>query len=117
MSAKRITAALSAAILLAGCANTSIQLRSTNSPSIPGSIAPSGTSSYSSAAFQADVSLGAFLSLLLLGHVLAGFQDDYRDWHYDLSGRRPPELAEDRNIVDMDCSQPVDRPSANLRCR
>ena len=110
------TAALTAVLLLAGCANTSIQLRSTNSPALPAGIAPPGAS-YSSAVFQADVGIGAYLSILLFSHLLAGFEDDRRDWRLGSMGRRPPELAEDRNIVDMDCSQPVDEPSENLRCR
>ena len=109
-------AALTAAVLLSGCAHSSIQIRSTNSPTIPAGIAPSGAS-HSSAAFQADVSLGAYLSVLLFSHLLAGFQDDRDDWRYGAAERRPPQLAEDRNIVELDCSQPIDRPSGNLRCK
>ncbi len=116
MSSKTTIAALIAAVLLAGCANSTINLRTTNSPSMPTNTLPPG-SSYSSAALQADVSPGTYFSVLLFGYLLAAFQDEYRSWRYGPSWRKPPELDNDRSIVEQDCTQPMDRPSANLRCK
>jgi len=105
-------------MLLAGCASTTIGLRSTNSPSLGGSAPPPGSSySYGSVAIQADVTPGAFLGLVFLGYLVAGVQDDYARWRYGASSRRPPELAEDRQVVEHDCSQPLGPLYANLRCR
>jgi hypothetical protein len=103
-------------MLLAGCAGTSIGLRSTNSPSLGGSAPPLG-SSYGSAAIQADVSPGAFLGLVFLGYLFSGFPDDYRRWSYGFPSRKPPELAPDRSVVERDCSQPLGPLYANLRCK
>ena len=116
MNPKASIAALIAAVLLAGCANSSVSLRTTNSPSIaPNTLAP--VSSYSSVAIQADVSPGAYFSALLFGYLLARFQDDYRNARHGSSWRTPPELDKDRNIAERDCSQPMDPPTANLRCK
>ncbi len=108
-------AALTAVIPLSGCASADIHLRSGSSSSAAPS-APPGTS-YSTAVFRADVSPGGYFALLLFGHFMAGFESDYREGGYGLSGRKPPQMAEDRNIAEMDCSQPMARPSANLRCK
>lgn len=116
MRFKSATAALTITLLLAGCANTTIGLRSTNSPSMPGSLpAPGGA--YSSAAIQADLTPGAFFGLVFLGYLAAGVRDDYRRWRYGSSSREPPELAEGRAVADRDCSQPLGPLFANLRCK
>ncbi len=94
------TAALIGASLLAGCA---------------GVLPPGG--SYSSAAIQADVTPGAFIGVLLLGYLAAGVQGDYLGWRYGRAGRDSPQLAGDRAIAERDCSQPMQQPSANLRCK
>ncbi len=111
------TAALIGASLLAGCAGTTIALRSSNSPSIGGVLPPGSSSSSGSVAIQADVTPGAFLGLLLLGYLAAGVHDDYPAWRYARAGRDAPQLAEDRAIAEQDCSQPMQQPSANLRCK
>lgn len=111
------TAALIGAGLLAGCAGTTIAVRSTNSPSIGGAL-PSGSSySSGSAAIQADVTPGAFIGLLLLGYVAAGVPDHFSGWRYSRAGRDSPQLDQDRAIAERDCSQPMQQPSANLRCK
>jgi hypothetical protein len=110
------TAALTATILLAGCAATSVGLRSTNSPSMPGST-PAFGSSQGSAAIQADVTPAAFFGLALLGYLAAGIHDDYLRWRYGTSVRTPPDLAEDRAVAERDCSQPLGPLYANLRCK
>ena len=116
MRIKLALAALIAAVLLPGCASSTFSLRTTNSPSIPtGTLPP--VSSYSSLAIQADVSPGAYIGALLFGYLLAGFRDDYRNWRYGRSWRTPPELDKDRSIAERDCSQPMEPPSANLRCK
>jgi hypothetical protein len=102
--------------LLTGCAGTTIGLRSTNSPSLGGSAPPLGRP-YSPVAIQADVSPGAYFGLVFLGYIITGMQDNYRRWSYDYSSRKPPELAEDRTVVERDCSQPLGPLYANLRCR
>ncbi len=109
------TAALIGANLLAGCAGTTIALRSTNSPSIGGALPPGSSSG--SAAIQADVTPGAFVGVLLLGYLAVGVQDDYLGWRYGRAGRNSPQLDEDRAIAERDCRQPMQRPSANLRCK
>ena len=116
MRSKTMIAALVAAALLAGCASSAINLRTTNSPSMSASTLPPG-SSYNSAVFQADVSPGTYVSLLFFGYLLSGMQDDYRRLRYGPSWRKPPEMAEGRSIVEADCSRPIEQPSANLRCK
>jgi hypothetical protein len=104
--------------LLIGCAGGAIGLRSTNSPSPGGSAPPPGSSySYGSVAIQADVTPGAFFGLVFLGYLAAGVQDDYLRRRYGSSSRQPPELAEDRTVVERDCSQPLGPLYANLRCK
>ena len=102
--------------LLGGCAGTAIGLRSTNSPSLPGSAPPLG-SFYSSAAIQVDVTPGALLGLMLFGYLVGGVQGDYQHWSGDASWRKPPQLAGDRAIAERDCSRPMEPTSANLRCK
>jgi hypothetical protein len=116
MRFKSAIAALTTAVLLAGCAGTTIGLRSTNSPSMPGSTS-APWSSYSSAAIQADVTPGAFFGLVFLGYLVAGVQDDYLRWRYGSSSHKPPELAEGRAVAERDCSQPLGPLYANLRCK
>jgi hypothetical protein len=122
MSSTTPIAALLAAALLTGCAYSAISLRSTNSPSMPGGNPPPG-SSYSYAAVHADVSPGTFFGALFFGYLLGAFRDDGRGWREGMSGRessawrKPPELAEGRAIAERDCSQPMERPYANLRCK
>ncbi len=103
-------------ILLTGCANTAIGLRSTNSPSLPGNTPASG-SFYNSAAIQAEVTPGAFFGLVFLGYLVSGVHEDYLRWRYGSSSRKPQELAEDRAVVERDCSQPLGPLYANLRCK
>ncbi len=111
------TAALIGASLLAGCAGTTIAVRSTNSPSIGGALPPGSTRSSGSVAIQADVTSGAFVGLLLLGYVAAGVPDHFSGWRYSRAGRDSPQLDEDRAIAERDCSQPMQQSSANLRCK
>jgi hypothetical protein len=116
MRFKAAVAALTITVLVVGCASTTIGVRSTNSPSIPGSTPASG-SAYGSAAIQADVTPGALVGLVFLGYFMTGIQDNYRRWSYGSFSRKPPELSEDRTVVERDCSQPLGPLYANLRCR
>jgi hypothetical protein len=116
MRLKSAIAALATTVLLAGCTSTTIGLRSTNSPAMPGSTPAPGSSS-SSAAIQADVTPAAFFGLLFLGYLVAGVQDDYLHWRDGASSRKPPELAEGRAVAERDCSQPLGPLYANLRCK
>jgi hypothetical protein len=100
---------------LAGCANTAIALRSTNSPSMPGST-PAPGNSYSSTAIQADVTPAAFLGLVFLGYIMSGMQDNYRNGNYGTASHMPPELVGDRAVAVRDCSQVLGTLYANLRC-
>lgn len=110
------TAVLSAAVLLAGCAGTTIGLHGGNSPTPRGS-APAPGSSYSSAAVQAQVNSNAYFGLLFLGFFAAGVHDDTLGWSYAPAARKPPQLDQDRAIAERDCSRPVEQTSANLRCK
>ena len=116
MKFKSAVSVLIAPILLAACANTSIGVRSGN-PSSPGGRAPAPGSSYSTAAIQADLTPGAFFGLVFFGYLVSGVEDDNRRSSYGPSGRTPPEMAEDRAVVERDCSQPLGPLYANLRCR
>lgn len=112
------TAALIGAGLLTGCAGAAINLGSTNSPSFANGVPPPGNATSSgSVAIQADVAPGAFIGVLLLGYLAAGVHGDYRDWGYGRARHDPPPLAADRAVAERDCSQPMEAPSANLRCR
>jgi hypothetical protein len=115
MRFKSATAALAGVLLLAGCAGATIGLRSTVPPSMQG--APPSGGSYNSAAIHAEASPNAYFSLLFLGYIAAGIQDNYPGLSYGPGWRKSPPLAEDRAIIERDCSRPMDAPSANLRCR
>lgn len=109
-------AALIVAVLLSGCASTQISLRS-GSAAPTRSSAPVPGSSYSSAAIHAEARPNAYFALLFLGYFAAGVQDSYLRWNYGPAWRDPPQLAGDRAIAEHDCSRPMQRPSANLRCK
>ncbi|HUX24228.1 MAG TPA: hypothetical protein VMV87_06375 [Burkholderiales bacterium] len=108
-------AAVTGAVLLAGCAGGAVGLRSTNLTLIGGVPPPSG--SYHAAAIQAQASASAYIGLFLLGVYAAAAEDDHPSWRDGLDWRRPPQMAEDRAIAERDCSRPMRTPSANLRCR
>jgi len=116
MKFKSAITALITSLVLAGCAGTTIGLRSTNSPSLGASPPPPGTS-YGSAAIQADVTPGAFLGLAFLGYIYSGMQDNFRRWDYGSSWSKPPQLAEDRDVAVRDCAAPLGPLYANLRCK
>jgi hypothetical protein len=77
MKLKLALALVVAPLLLAGCAGTAIDLRSTNSPSIPGNT-PALGGAYSSSAIQVDVTPGAFFGMAFLRYLVGGVQDEYR---------------------------------------
>ena len=109
-------AVLTIAVLLTGCAGGTIGLRTGAPPSMRGSAPPPG-SSYSSAVIHAGSHANTYFGLLFIGVFAAGVEDNYLGWHYGPAWRQPPQLAEDRAIAERDCSRPMERPSANLRCR
>ena len=115
MKFKSAAAALTAAVLLAGCASTSVSLSSTNSPSLGGTPAPGVA--YSSGYIYADVTVGTFLGFALLAYLITSAQNDYQRWSGGASWRDAPGLAEDRAIAERDCSQPLGQLYANLRCK
>ena len=116
MQFKMAMAALATAMLLSGCAGSSISLRSEAPPSMRRG-APVAGNSYSSASIQIGATPNAYFSLLFLGYFAAGVQDSYLDWRYGPARREAPQLTQDRAIAERDCSQPMPQPSANLRCR
>ncbi|MGP1679470.1 MAG: hypothetical protein ACTS6J_20230 [Burkholderiales bacterium] len=116
MKFRSAIAVLITAIALAGCASTTIGLRSTNAPSMRGG-APVAGSSYSSAAIHAEVNSNAYFALFFLGFIAAGVQENYPSRSDGPAWRKPPQLAEDRAIAERDCSLPMAQPSANLRCK
>jgi len=108
-------AAVTGAVLLAGCAGGAIGLRSNNLSLSGGALPPGG--SYSSAAIRAKASASAYIGLFLVGVYAAAAEDNHPSWRDEFGWRRPPQMAEDRTIVERDCSRPMQTPSANLRCR
>jgi hypothetical protein len=109
-------AALLAAIALAGCAHTAVGLRA-GSPATAGGGTPAPGSAYRSAAVHVEASPNAYFGLLFLGYVAAGVHGSYQRGSDPPAWREPPQLAEGRAIVERDCSQPMETPSANLRCK
>ena len=105
-----------AVLLLAGCASASVGMYSSGVPWTHGS-APTPGSAYGSSTVFVDVDPNGYFGLVFIGLAAAGMQDDYPSRNYGPSARRPPPLAEDRAIAERDCSQPMETPSANLRCK
>lgn len=105
-----------AAMLLAGCASTSIGLNNANSPAVRVGL-PAPGSFYNSASIKAELRPNSYFGLFFLGYLAAGAQDSYLNRSDDPAWRKTPPLAEDRAVAERDCTQPMDRPSANLRCK
>ncbi|MBE0623208.1 MAG: hypothetical protein IH606_00220 [Burkholderiales bacterium] len=108
-------AALCTALALAGCASTSITGAGVT-PSMQGSV-PAPGSAYSSGVVYFDVDANAYFALLMLGLYAAGVQDDHPGSSYGPGGRLPPQMDQGRAIAERDCTQPMEAPSANLRCK
>lgn len=115
MKVKSAVAALTATVLLAGCASTTIAVRSTNSPSLGSAPAPGV--SYSALSINADVTPGAYLGLILLGYLVAGVQNDFQRMSGSASWREAPGLAADRAVAERDCREPLGQIYENLRCK
>ena len=109
----RAIAASISALALAGCAHTSINAHA----GTPGGGVPASGGSYSSAAIHVQASPNAYFGALLLGAVAVGVHDTYVRAGAGPATREPPQLDAERSIVERDCSVPMDRPSANLRCK
>ncbi|TSA18071.1 MAG: hypothetical protein D4R74_01765 [Betaproteobacteria bacterium] len=114
MNPQRAVTSLVGLVLLAGCAGTTVGVRTSAAPSMRGSAPVVGTS-YNSAAIHAELSPNAYFGLLFFGAFAAGVEDKSR--LRGPSWRDPPQLAEDRTVVERDCSLPMEAPSANLRCK
>jgi hypothetical protein len=100
---------------LAGCAGANVGLRAGDQSLMRSAVAP-GTS-YSYAAVQAEANPNAYFGMFFLGSYLLGAQGDLRHWDQRASGRRPPEMAAERSVVERDCSKPLGQIEANLRCK
>ena len=109
MKSTPVAAALLAAVLLGGCANTSVAFRA--------GAAPAAGSSYQSATVHAELNSNPYFSLLFLGAFAAGVERSYIDLDYGADRGRAPPLDANRAIVERDCSQPLAPTSANLRCK
>lgn len=109
-------AALIGAAAFAGCAHTSVGVHA-SSPTATSATAPAAGSAYSSAGIRVHASPNTYFSLLFLGYVAAGVHDSYLRSGSGPAWRAPPQLAEGRAIAERDCSQPMQTPSANLRCK
>ena len=116
MRFRLLAATLGAAVLLAGCAGARIGLSSEAAPAMRGSAPPPGTS-YSSATVRAEAGGNAYFGLLFLGAFAAGVEDPSMSSRYGRGWRKPPPLAGDRAIDERDCTEPLQAPSANLRCK
>ena len=107
-------AALLVPMLFAGCGSANVGLRAGDSTLMRSPASP-GTS-YSYAAVQAEANPNAYFGMLFLGSFLLGVQGEFR--HQDQRyGRKPPEMASGRSVVERDCSKPLEQLEANLRCR
>ena len=116
MKIKPAVATAVAAMLLAGCANTTIGLNNANSPAVRVGL-PAPGSFYNSASIKAGLRPNSYFGLFFLGYVAAGAQDSYRDRGDGPAWRTAPPLAADRRVTERDCTQTMDQPSANLRCK
>jgi hypothetical protein len=116
MKFKPAVASAVAALLLAGCASTSIGLNNANSPGVRVGV-PAPGSFYNAASVKAELSPNGYFGLFFLGYVAAGAQDSYVYRSDGRARRNPPPLAEDRTVTERDCTQPMVQPSANLRCK
>lgn len=101
------------ALAIAGCAHTTISARA----GTPGGSAPAPGGSYSSAAIHVEANPNAYFGALLLGYIAVGVHDAYVRADEGTASRKPPQLDAERSIVERDCSEPMQRPSGNLRCK
>lgn len=108
-----VTAAI-ALPLLTACAGTTIGLNNTNAPLARGG-APAPGSFYNAASIHAELRPNSYFGLFFLGYLAAGAEDEYL--HRRKSHGAVPQMDSGREIAERDCSQPMERPSANLRCR
>jgi len=116
MKFKPAVATALAAMLLAGCASTTIGLNNANSPAVRVGV-PAPGSFYNSASIQTEMRASSYFGLFFLGYVAAGAPDGYPNRSDGPAWRKAPPLAEDRTVTERDCTQPMDQPSANLRCK
>jgi len=116
MKFKPAVASALAAMLLTGCANTTIGLNNANSPAVRVGV-PAPGSFYNSASIKAELRPNSYFGLFFLGYVAAGAQDSYLDRSDGPAWRNAPPLAEDRTVTERDCTQPMNQTSANLRCK
>jgi len=116
----RTLACLLAAAVLSGCATQSYTNISAGARAVT-AVPPPGTTTYSgyvNISAASSSAAGALAGIALLGFVFHGLGQD--DWggRRDFFGREyVPELAPDRVVHEQDCSKPIEKPSANLRCK
>jgi len=109
---KRMFALAALVALLAGCnANIGLQIGNVGKSATVPSVGPGSSFSSSgvSVRFGDAPAAGAFLGAAGLGWL---FDSDPRD-----DTKRTPPLDANRQVNEQDCSQALQNPTANLRCR
>ena len=95
--------ALILAVLLAGCSNTAWQI--------------SGGQPHPASAAGIQVTTGAAFAALVGAAVLAVGVNEVLYGEPANTSRKPPEMAPDRKVQEVDCTRPVDWSLGNIRCK
>ena len=95
--------ALIPVLLLAGCSNTAWQI--------------SGGQPHAASAAGIQVTTGAAFATLIGAAVRAVGGNEAIHGTPDAISRKPPEMAPDRKVQEVDCTRPVDWSLGNLRCK
>jgi hypothetical protein len=117
----RIIVVVFVAALAAGC-STNVRLGASSGG---GAAFASGTSVTTGPA-GLHIRTDSLAAVVVAGVLVAATSDEAREARpfpsfsafYDWTGSRPaPPLAPDRRVHEQDCSQPLEDPTANLKCR
>lgn len=79
----------------------------------PGTIVTSGQVGID---LRSGSSVGAIAAVVVLG-ALFNLSDTDSEYHWMPITGKAPAMAEGREINLQDCTRPIERPSANLRCK
>lgn len=114
---KRVLIVLAVIVLVSGCAaRLGFQFGSTEKSATEPSVGPGGSFSSGGvgARFGEGGAVGGNFGTGILG---ALFGSGMRGREARTEARALPELDSSRRINEQDCGQPLENPSANLRCK
>jgi len=116
---------LIALLLLAGCSHARIDASTRTSA---GAVVPSAGTTVTSGQAGVHIQSYSLAAVVVAGMFMAGAIEDAReprpmpsfsvfsDWFRGTP--RPPQMADDRTVMELDCSKPIPEGFAgNLRCR